>query len=70
LGGSYIFPSPTEGDFATIVYTMSSAGTAKISIYNETGRLVDSIEEAKLAGWQGSSVSVGKFARGIYFYVL
>jgi hypothetical protein len=68
--GSYIFPSPATGDSADIVYTMASAGEAQIHIYNETGRLVDSIVEQKGSGWQTSHVSVGKFAQGLYFYVI
>ena len=69
-GGDYIYPSPSIGDNARIVYTMASAGSIKIKIYNETGRLVDTITEDKPAGWQGSQVSVGHFASGTYFYVL
>ena len=70
MGGNYIFPSPSTGDTARIVYTMASAGSVKIKIYNETGRLVDSIEEDKPVGFQGSNVSVGSFASGTYYYVL
>jgi hypothetical protein len=69
-GGSYIFPSPSTGDTARIVYTMKSAGSVKIKIYNEIGRLVDSLEEDKPVGWQGTQVSVGRFAPGTYYYVL
>jgi hypothetical protein len=70
-GGNYIFPSPSTGNTARIVYVMKSAGSVKIRIYNETGRLVDSIDEDnKAVGLQGSDVSVGKFASGTYYYVL
>jgi hypothetical protein len=69
-GGSYIYPSPTRGASASIVYTMASAGSVKIRIHNETGRLVDTIAEDKPSGWQSSTVSVGKFAQGLYFYML
>jgi hypothetical protein len=68
--GNYIYPSPSTGSSARIVYTMESAGSVKIKIYNETGRLVDSIEEAKGPGLQGSDVNVGRFASGTYYYVL
>ena len=68
--GSYIYPSPTRGDSADIVYTMASPGTVKIRIHNEYGRLVDTIEEDRLKGFQSSKVSVGKFAAGTYFYML
>jgi hypothetical protein len=68
--GSYIYPSPTKGQSADIVYTMVHSGHATIRIHNETGRLVDTIEEDKPQGWQSSKVSVGKFAVGVYFYML
>lgn len=69
-GGSYIYPSPVKGMNADIVYTMASAGSVMIVIYNEVGRRVDTIEENKAKGWQSSHVSVGKFASGLYFYML
>jgi hypothetical protein len=49
---------------------MTSAGSVKIRIYNEAGRLVDSIDEDKPVGFQGSQVSVDRFAAGAYYYVL
>jgi hypothetical protein len=67
---SYIYPSPARGQNADIVYTMASAGSVKIRIHNETGRLVDTIEESKPAGSQSSHVNIGKFAAGSYFYML
>ena len=69
-GGSYIFPSPTRGSSAKIVYTMVHAGNVRIRIHNEAGALVDTIQEDKPAGFQASQVSVGKFAQGVYFYLL
>jgi hypothetical protein len=69
-GGSYIYPSPTRGNSAKIVYTMAQSGSVRIRIHNEVGALVDTIEEDKPAGFQASLVSVGKFAQGVYFYLL
>jgi hypothetical protein len=40
-----------------------------IRIYNETGRLVDSITEERGPGRHQTSVSVSRFAIGIYFYI-
>ena len=70
VNGSYIYPSPTTGDSATVVYTMANAGNVKIRFYNESGRLVDTIEDTKPSGFQSSPVSVNKFAAGSYFYLL
>jgi len=41
-----------------------------IRIYNQVGNLADTITDAKSAGWNSSQVSVGKFAPGVYYYVL
>jgi hypothetical protein len=49
---------------------MASGGSVRIRIYNDAGRLVDSIDEDKPVGFQGSQVSVGRFASGSYYYVL
>jgi hypothetical protein len=68
--GSYIYPSPARGQSADIVYSMASAGMVKIRIHNETGRLVDTIDEHQPGGWRSSKVSVGKFAPGVYFYLI
>jgi hypothetical protein len=70
LSPSYLYPSPSTGDTATISYGLGSPSHVIIRIYNETGRLVDSIEEDRGAGRQTTSVSVGRFAVGIYFYLL
>jgi hypothetical protein len=68
--GSYIYPSPTHGNTATIVYTMVQSGSVRIRIYNESGRLVDTITDTKSSSLQTSPVSVGKFAPGVYFYLI
>ena len=67
---TYIYPSPTVGKLAHIAYTLSSPGTVTIHIYNEAGRLVDTITEPRGTGWQAFSVSVEDFAPGAYFYLL
>jgi hypothetical protein len=67
--GSYIYPSPTRGDTARIVYTLASPGSIKIRIHDEIGRLMDTITEENLpAGFLSSPVSVGKL--GSDFYML
>jgi hypothetical protein len=69
-GDSYIYPSPARGDSASIAYAMKQDGNVTIKIYNQTGRLVDTITESKSAGWQAAQVSVGKFAQGTYYYLV
>jgi hypothetical protein len=68
--GSYIYPSPTRGSKADIAYVMAGSGKVKIRIFTEAGRLADTIEELKPMGWQSSSVNVGSFAPGVFFYLL
>jgi hypothetical protein len=69
-GGSYIYPSPSKGALATVVYWVKRDGSVTLKIYNQTGRLVDTLHDLKSVGWQTSTVSVGKFASGVYYYVL
>ena len=62
----FVFPSPTTGGTAGLAFYMASSGHMKARIYNEIGNLVDTLDETKSAGAQGSSISVGKFAPGVY----
>jgi len=67
---SYIFPSPVHGDTARITYDLSGPGAVTIRIYNEIGDLVDTIKDDKPAGPQISTVNTGRFASGVYIYLL
>jgi len=66
----YLFPSPAVGSTAHVAYCMAESGLVKIRVYNEIGELVDALEESKSVGPQNSSINVGKFAPGVYFYLL
>ncbi|HTB35285.1 MAG TPA: T9SS type A sorting domain-containing protein, partial [bacterium] len=66
---SFLFPSPARGASAKVGYTLSAAGSVKILVFNEAGRLVDKVEEQKPAGFQTSALSTGKWAPGVYFYL-
>ena len=66
----YIFPSPSTGNMARVVYFMPGPGLANIRVYNEIGGLVDTLEERKSTGPQSSSINIGKLAPGVYFYLL
>jgi hypothetical protein len=66
----YIFPSPAKGNQANIAYCMVGAGNVKIRVYNEIGKLVDTVEERKPTGPQGSNINIGKLAPGVYLYLL
>jgi sugar lactone lactonase YvrE len=66
----YIFPSPTTGNNAGIVYNMVVSGLVNIRVYNEIGELVYTLDESKPAGTQGSSINVSKLAPGVYFCLL
>lgn len=68
--GSYIYPSPSRGDTARIVYTMEEAGTVKVRIYNAGGNLVVVLDEPKPAGLQTTTVTVSRLSPGVYFYLL
>ncbi len=67
-GESYIYPSPAKGSFSTLAYRMAHPGRARISVYNELGRLVDQVEQEQPAGPCASRISTGSFAPGVYLY--
>lgn len=69
LKQTFAFPAPAH-DLANIGYTMASAGTVKIRVYNEAGQLVTTIEEAKPAGVQASVLTTARLAPGVYYYLL
>ena len=66
----YIFPSPTTGSTASLAYFMPASGTVKIRVYNETGNLVDELQESESAGAQASVISVGNLSPGVYICLL
>ncbi len=70
VNGAYFYPSPARGDSGALRYEMAKAGDVVLKVFNQTGRLVDTVKETKSAGWQSSQVSVGRFAPGTYYYLL
>ena len=64
----YCYPSPARGDSATVAYWMKGSGRVAVKLYNQTGRLVDTVSEDKSGGWQNTQVSIGKFASGTYYF--
>ena len=69
-GDTYFYPSPARGNTGDVAYNMKSSGKVSLRVYNQTGRLVDTVTDTKLAGPQHSVVTVGSFASGTYYYVL
>ncbi|HTA17436.1 MAG TPA: ice-binding family protein, partial [bacterium] len=67
---SYFYPSPSRGDSGNIAYNMADRGEVHIKIYNQAAELVDSIDDDEGPGWQTSSVSVQKFAPGVYYFII
>jgi hypothetical protein len=70
IGGAYFYPSPAKGSAGATVYYLSGPGNVTVKVYNQAGRLVDTIQESKAGGWQSSTVTVGGFANGVYYYVV
>jgi len=66
----YVFPSPTTGKTAGIAYWMTGPGSVNIRIYNEVGDLMQTLDETKATGTQGSTINTGDLARGVYFCLL
>ena len=62
----YVYPSPSSGDTAWAVYTMPSAGTAFVVVYNESGDMVSQVEEIKSAGLQQTGLDLFYYRKGIY----
>jgi hypothetical protein len=69
-GGSYFYPSPSRGDTGAIAYELGQAGDVTIKIHNQTGRLVDTLQESRQAGRHSTPVDVSRFAAGTYYYLL
>jgi len=67
---SYFYPSPAKGDAGAVAYDLRQAGVVTLRVYNQTGRLVDTVHDSKPAGWQASRVNVSRFASGVYYYIL
>lgn len=66
--GPYVYSNPTSGPTVTFVYDMAEKGTAFIRVWNASGVVVGSLQEAKPAGQQVSMMNVQSFAPGHYFY--
>jgi hypothetical protein len=67
---AYFFPSPVRGDTATIAYPLASSADVTIRVYNVTGHPVATLQESKASGWQATTLTVGNFASGTYYYVI
>ena len=67
---SYVYPSPARGDRASVAYELKEDADVRLRIYNEAGRLVDTIQEHKNGGHQSSGFNTAKLAPGAYFYAL
>ncbi len=64
----YVYSNPTSGPTVNFVYNMAQPGHAAIKVWNAWGNLAASINDAKPAGEQSSSLDVTSFAPGHYFY--
>ncbi|MEE8577326.1 MAG: T9SS type A sorting domain-containing protein, partial [candidate division Zixibacteria bacterium] len=61
------YPNPFNPT-TTIGFTMPTKGEFRLRIYNITGRLVDEINEKRMAGPQRIEWDAGNRASGVYFY--
>ena len=69
-GSGYVYPSPVMGGTAHFAYYMSEPGTVSIRVWNSAAELAATIQESKQSGNQTSSLDMGSFAAGHYFYII
>lgn len=67
-GRPYVYSNPSSGPTVQFVYDMAESGRALIRVWNASGMLAASLEEAKPAGVQQSRLDIQSFAPGHYFY--
>jgi hypothetical protein len=61
-----VSPNPVSGLTAQLGYSLKSASTVKIAVYNLAGETVATINEAKEAGDNTSDLDVSALSNGIY----
>ncbi len=69
-GSSYVYPQPARGDTAGVAVALKGPGTIKVLVYNEGGRLVDTLNGTGAAGTNSVQFSIKSFAPGVYFYIV
>lgn len=65
INGLNIFPNPTNGNF-TLVYNLASNDKVSISIYDFTGKKVDTKVSTGNSGLNTLEISGNEYAKGIY----
>jgi hypothetical protein len=61
-------PNPVSGGMASASFTLPSSGEARLSVYNITGRLVETVANQLLPGGEHTmSFSTSNYAPGVYF---
>jgi len=66
----YFYPAPATGATGKFHYCMTSAGTARIRVYNAIGDLAATVVESKAAGVNESTLNTARMAPGVYLYLL
>lgn len=64
----YVFSNPSSGPTVNFVYNMAGSGTAFIRVWNASGVLAASLQNAQSTGIQQSVLNIQSFAPGHYFY--
>jgi hypothetical protein len=64
----YVFSNPSSGPTVNFVYNMAGSGTAFIRVWNASGVLAASLQNAQSIGIQQSVLNIQSFAPGHYFY--
>jgi hypothetical protein len=66
----YVFANPSSGPTVHFVYTMAENGQAFITLLNDGGDVVGSVNEVKSSGVQMTDLDIRSFAPGHYFYLI
>jgi len=65
-GRCFVYPSPTQGETAWVVFNQPSNGTANVYIFNEAGDLVAESHPLNTAGLQQVPLDLTHYRSGVY----
>jgi hypothetical protein len=65
-GQCFVYPSPSQGNSAWVVYNLPKSGTAIVYIYNEAGDLVTQTQQSDNVGIQQIYLDLTHYRSGIY----
>lgn len=65
-GQCFVYPSPSQGSSAWVVYNLPESGTATVYIFNEAGDLAAQTQQSNNAGVQQVYLDLTHYRPGVY----